>query len=122
MKQAVRLSAIGLVLLVALSAMVLGGCGGQSAGPQGEVGSNPASPDNLPQDLSNIKNQANDAARQANLLIINNAIQMYIATEDNNPTSINQLVPQYLPKVPTDPAGGTYYIQVVGGQAKAAVQ
>ena len=122
MKRAGRLAAIGLVLLFALSAMVLGGCGGQSAGPQNVVGSNPASPDGLPQDLSNIKNKANDAARQANLQIINTAIQVYIATEEKNPTSIDQLVPQYLPKVPTDPAGGTYYIQMVGGEAKAAAR
>ena len=54
--------------------------------------------------------------------MIDSAIEVYYAENGMYPTDINQLIPTYLPKVPTDPAGGTYYLVMVGGRPKAAVK
>lgn len=129
MKRAWRPAALGLVVLVATSAVLLSGCGtvAEKVGPQSSVGglsgTTPSDTEGgIPGDVEAAKQQAIEAARAANLAAINAAIQVYYASEEKWPTSVNQLVPQYLPKLPMDPGGGTYYIQMVGGQAQAAVR
>jgi competence protein ComGC len=69
-----------------------------------------------------LEQKAYDAARQANLKIIDASIQAYYAEHEEWPTSISQLESYFGGKVPTDAAGGTYYIVTENGEAKAAVK
>jgi len=90
-----------LVLLALLLAVVMAGCGGESAQPSqggqasGGSGGGPAG-------------QAETAACAANRRAIAAAAQQYKAMEGKAPTSIQQLVPGYLESVPACPSGGTY--------------
>ncbi|MBK5092363.1 MAG: hypothetical protein JJE48_02460 [Actinobacteria bacterium] len=72
--------------------------------------------------LKETQEAANEAAREANLRIIDSSVELYYAENGTYPSDINQLVPTYLPKIPTDPAGGTYYLVMEGEQPKAAVK
>lgn len=96
-----------MVGLLALSLLLVAGCGGVT---------DPA------ETIENVQNQALDVARQANLRIIDSTIQQYYAQNGTWPTNMSQLVEFFGGKVPTDPAGGTYYIVMQGGEAKAAVR
>jgi hypothetical protein len=69
-----------------------------------------------------LEQKAYDAARMANLKIIDSAIQAYYAEREEWPTDISQLASYFGGKIPTDAAGGTYYITTVNGEAKAAVK
>jgi hypothetical protein len=62
--------------------------------------------------IENVTNQANDAARAANIAVINVALQAYQAVNEGaTPTNIDQLA-KYLEggRLPVDPYGGTYYL------------
>ena len=85
------------LLLVLLAAMVAGCTSeGDSADPtqpkEGPVG------------------QAGSAACSANRKMMESAIQVYYNIEGVYPTSLQQLVPEYLESVPACPEGGTYTI------------
>ena len=97
-----------LFLLVALVAVLLAGCLGTQ-----EVVVEP---------VEGIQQKADTTAREANLRMIDTAVQMYYAEEGVYPSQINQLVPTYFSKIPTDSAGGTYYLVKEGGTVKAAVK
>jgi hypothetical protein len=72
---------------------------------------------------SQVEQQAINAARQANLAIINSAIAAYEAEHDGEPpTDISQLTSYFGGKIPTDPGGGTFYLTTEGGQTKAAIK
>ncbi len=105
-----RVSVAVLFLLVALLAVLLAGCmGTQEAAVE-------------PVEVEGIQRKADTAAREANLRMIDTAIQMYYSEEGVYPSGINQLVPSYFSKIPTDSAGGTYYLMKEGGTVKAAVK
>ena len=72
--------------------------------------------------IEQTKQQANEAARQANLRTIDSAVDLYYASNGSYPADISQLAPEFLPRIPTDPAGGTYYLTTEGGRPKAAVK
>ena len=73
--------------------------------------------------VENIKDQASQVARQANLAAIDSAISFYETQNDQQlPTSITQLTSYLGGKIPVDPLGGTYYIYVENGEAKAGVR
>ena len=73
--------------------------------------------------INNIKDQTSQVARQANLAAIESAISYYEAQNNEQvPTSITQLASYLGGKVPADPLGGTYYIYVENGVAKAGVR
>jgi hypothetical protein len=97
-----------LFLVVALLAVLLTGClGAQEAAIE---------------QVETIERKADTAAREANLRMIDTAVQMYYAEDGIYPSNINQLVPRYFNSVPTDSAGGTYYLVKEGGTVKAAVK
>ena len=103
-----------IVALLAFSAVaVLAGCGSKTNGTQSATEGG---------FIQQTQKAANDAAREANFRIINTAVEVYYAEVGTYPTDINQLVPTYLPKIPTDPTGGTYYLVMEGGIPKAAVK
>ena len=72
--------------------------------------------------VEGIERKADTAAREANLRMIDSAVDMYYAEEGVYPSTINQLVPSYFSKIPTDSAGGTYYLVKEGATVKAAVK
>jgi hypothetical protein len=55
--------------------------------------------------------QAESAACAANRKMISTSSQSYFAMEGVYPSSIQQLVPEYLQSVPSCPSGGTYMLQ-----------
>jgi len=74
--------------------------------------------------IENVTNQANDAARAANIAVLNVAIQAYEASNNGDaPTNISQLT-TYLEggRLPADPYGGTYYLNTSGGQVTIGVR
>jgi predicted small lipoprotein YifL len=115
MKRILAAIAVPVLLLTVFTA--LAGCGGSgttSSSPDGQTDEN-VSTDNAVQ-------QANNAVRQANLKMIDSAIQAYYVENGVYPTGINQLSQYFASGVPVDPLGGTYYIVTQGGVAKAAVR
>lgn len=104
-------------LLLALLGTVLAGCGGSGSG-----GTSSSQPGEDVGTMDNMQQRANNAVREANLKMIDNAIQVYYAENGAYPTGVNQLTRFFASGVPVDPAGGTYYIVSQGGVAKAAVR
>jgi hypothetical protein len=101
-----------LVLMVLAIAAISAGCGSKTTGTQsGTEGGL----------IQQTKKAANEAARQANLRIIDSAVDLYYSSKGLYPTDINQLVPDFLPKIPTDPEGGTYYLKAGEVKPQAAV-
>ena len=107
------LAVLVLSLMVLSIVAVSGGCGRKTTGTQSATEGG---------FIERTKGAANDAARQANLRTIDLAVELYYASKGSYPTDISQLGPEYLPKVPTDPAGGTYYLVMEGERPKAAVK
>jgi hypothetical protein len=105
------------LLLIAALTIALVGCGSGSGATNG---SQPGG--NTGDTINSVEQQANAAAREANLRMIDSAIQMYYTENNSYPTNINQLTQYFSGGVPSDPAGGTYYIKVENGMAKAAVR
>ena len=109
-----RVLAVLVLSLVVLSIVaVSAGCGRKTTGTQSATEGG---------FIERTKGAANDAARQVNLRTIDLAVELYYASKGSYPTDISQLAPEYLPKVPTDPAGGTYYLVMEGERPKAAVK
>jgi hypothetical protein len=109
-----RIMSVFVMLLLILSIVaVSAGCGSKTTGTQSATEGG---------FIEQTKEGANDAAREANLRMIDSAVEVYYAENGTYPTDINQLIPTSLPKVPTDPAGGTYYLVMEGGRPKAAVK
>lgn len=109
-----RRLALIIVALLAFSVVAVSvGCGSKMTGTQS------ATEGGLIEQTMEV---ANEATRQANLRTIDSAVEVYYATKGSYPTDINQLVPELLPKLPTDPAGGTFYLTTEGGIPKAAVK
>jgi streptomycin 6-kinase len=101
------------LLLIAVMALTVTGC---SLSSDNATDSEPSGT------IDSVKQQANTAAREANLRIIDSAIQAYYAEQGTYPTSLNQLSQYFASGVPSDPAGGTYYIVTENGVAEAAVK
>ncbi|MBC7253369.1 MAG: hypothetical protein H5T72_05285 [Actinobacteria bacterium] len=93
------LVAVSITLLIVVPA--LAGCGGGNQ-PSGETGTGsqviPGSP----------VGEAEASACAANRRAISSAVQQYQAVKGQIPTSIQQLVPEFLQSVPACPSGGTY--------------
>lgn len=106
MRKMSLLTAVLVIVLIAVFCSVLAGCG---ESPTETV-------------IENVQQPASTAATEANLRIVDQAIQAYYISEGEYPSSVNELVPEYLKKIPEDPAGGTYYIIVQDEGAKAAVK
>jgi hypothetical protein len=107
-----------LFLMVALLAVLLTGCMGtqeSAVEPVEESADEPVK-------VEGIQRKADAAARESNLRMIDTAVQMYHSEEGVYPSNINQLVPMCFSKIPTDPAGGTYYLVKEGATVKAAVK
>lgn len=115
MKKALA-AALSLLLFCALLS-ALSGCGSSGSG------SKPASqPVEETGGINEFQQRAYNAAREANLRMIDSAIQFYYAENEAYPTSLTQLTQFFARGVPADPMGGTYYIITQGGVAKAAVR
>jgi hypothetical protein len=114
--------ALSLLLITAL-ALALAGCGSES---ESSIGSQPAagsgSSTGTGNTINGVEQQAANAVREANLKMIDSAIQQYNAANGAYPTDISQLSQYFARGVPTDPLGGTYYIATQNGVATAAVR
>ena len=51
---------------------------------------------------------ARDRRRVSDIRLIHSALQAYRVEQGSPPTNLADLVPDYLPSVPTDPLGGSY--------------
>ena len=111
-----KTAALALSLMV-ITALALAGCG---SGSKSSTGSHPST--ELGNTINSVEQQAGNAAREANLRLIDAAIQQYYATSGSYPTDISQLSQYFARGVPTDPLGGTYYITTQNGVATAAVR
>lgn len=99
-------------LLIAVLALLAAGCGGgggeaTNGGAEGDGG------------VLGPVNKAEDASCAANRRVISDCAQKYGAMEGTYPTSIQQLVPDYLQSVPACPSGGVYSLQ--GGKVVCSV-
>ena len=54
---------------------------------------------------------------KGNLRLIDGAIQTYGAENQANPTNLDDLVPQYLKEIPSEPYGGSYSLIPVSSAA-----
>ncbi|MDY6794027.1 MAG: hypothetical protein SWK76_01905 [Actinomycetota bacterium] len=93
-----------IVILMALLAIMLAGCGGN--GGSGESGTEATS-----ESTGGPVSTAESTACATNRRAIEATIQQYYAIEGEYPTSLQQLVPEYMQSIPTCPAGGTYTLQ-----------
>ncbi len=122
MKKRAAFIALSLLVITTL-ALALAGCG---SGTSSSTGSQPAPGSQSPTDLGNginsVEQRAGNAAREANLRMIDSAIQQYFAANGSYPTDISQLAQYFARGVPTDPLGGTYYLTTRNGVTAAAVR
>lgn len=101
-----------------------------AAGAVGCGGSGGTASDSSPADepaeetgtVNSVRQKADSAAGNANLRMIDSAIQQYYTANGDYPTSINQLSRYFVGGLPVDPSGGTYYLVVEGGVPRAAVR
>jgi hypothetical protein len=103
-------SLLAVVLVAGFLAVVVAGCSSPTEEPAKVI--------------ENVTNQANDAARAANIAVLNMAIQAYqVSNNGDSPTNISQLA-QFVEggKIPADPYGGTYYLNTAGGQFTIGVR
>jgi hypothetical protein len=103
------------LLVLVVTVVAVAGCGGSGT-------SSKTSAPGVGDVVNNAKNQANGAVREANLRMIDSAIQQYYASTGSWPTDVSQLSQYFSGGLPTDPGKGTYYITTENGQAKAAVR
>jgi hypothetical protein len=87
---------LALALLLVLLAAMVAGC--TSEGDSAEI----------TQPREGPVGEADQAACAANRKAIEGAVQAYYGLEGVYPTSIQQLVPEYLQSVPSCPGGGSY--------------
>jgi hypothetical protein len=106
------------LLLIAVLMATVAGCDLLSSGNSNKTEQSSGAADTV----KGIKQKANSAAREANLRIIDAAIEAYQAENGEPPASISQLSQYFSRGVPSDPAGGTYYITTENGETKAAVR
>lgn len=99
------LAVVVLLLLVLSIAAFSAGCGSKTAETQSTTEGG---------FIQQTKQHANEAARQSNLRAIDSAVDLFYASNGSYPSDISQLAPEFLPKIPTDPAGGTYYLTTEG--------
>lgn len=92
-----------LTLMVIVAALLLAGCGGDSDSSSGEEG--------VHHPTSGPIAEADAAACNANRRTIEAAVQHYYAMEGTYPTSLQQLVPEFLQSIPACPGGGSYTLQ-----------
>jgi hypothetical protein len=103
------------VLLLTVGAMFLAGCGGTSSTPaQGtnsvatnaDANYNTGNPLTAPVDYLGAVGQAQKyAIKQIDLAYLNQAIQQFNAAEGRYPKDLNELVPNYVGKMPQAPYG-----------------
>lgn len=94
--------AVSLLLILVLLVLFIAGCGGESGSP--EEGGGSESGIGVP------VTKAESTACAANRSAIQSAVQQYKLMEGKSPTSVQELVPKYLQKVPSCPEGGSYSI------------
>ena len=99
---------VALILVAALALSVAGILSGCATGTE--------------QTVNQAQQGAIQATRDANLQILNAAIQVYYANTGQYPTSLQQLVGQYIKQIPTDPEGKTYMLVTENGVVKAVVK
>lgn len=101
-----RLCAAALAVVVFLAVFAVAGCG-----------------QTLPEEtVEQVDQQAGQAARSANLKMIDQAIEIFRVNQGEYPDNINQLVPEYMTEIPEDPSGGTYCLVEEDGVVRAAVK
>jgi hypothetical protein len=94
-----------LVLFMTIGLIAIVGCGSSGAGDPSDTGGGNMEGD----DSTQVTLPSTEAtACAANRRIISTAAKSYQAVEGKAPSSIQQLVPEYLQSVPTCPAGGRY--------------
>lgn len=93
-----------ILILMALPAIMLAGCGGNES--SGDSGAEAAS-----ESTEGPAGTAESAACATNRRTIETAVQQYYAVEGQYPTSLQQLVPEYMQSIPACPSGGTYSLQ-----------
>lgn len=69
-----------------------------------------------------VEQKAYEAATQANLKMIDTAIEVFYTQSGKWPTDIGQLKEFFGGRIPVDPSGRAYYITMVNGRAKAGVR
>lgn len=70
-----------------------------------------------------VQDKAKRNAEEANIKIIESAIQVYLTTDEGSLDAIEQeglkvLEPEYLKQIPESPYGGTYTVEVEGNNFK----
>jgi len=70
-----------------------------------------------------VQDKAKRNAEEANIKIIESAIQVYLTTDEGSLDAIKQkglkvLEPEYLKQIPESPYGGTYTVEVEGNNFK----
>jgi type II secretory pathway pseudopilin PulG len=64
--------------------------------------------------MNSARKKARDARRISDINQIQKALEMFYDANQNYATSTSQLVPLYLPKLPTDPMGAAYAYSALG--------
>jgi prepilin-type N-terminal cleavage/methylation domain-containing protein len=64
--------------------------------------------------MNSARKKSRDARRISDISQIQTALEMFYDANQNYATSTSQLVPVYLPKLPTDPMGAAYFYASIG--------
>lgn len=101
---------VALVGLLAGASLGASGCGGAAESNPGDL-------------IKNVQGDAMQAARRANLQILDVAVRAYeMENGGEQPTDISQLMKYTSKGSITDPLGGTYYIYQENGEVRVGVR
>jgi hypothetical protein len=108
--------------------LLLAGCGDDNSGKQSKTTNAPpnyasGNPLTAPVDyLGAVAQAKNYSVKQIDLAYINQAIQLFNAQEGRYPKDLNELVPNYIGKVPQSPYGSTIVYDANNGTVRVVRQ
>ncbi|MEI9961880.1 MAG: hypothetical protein WDM76_12335 [Limisphaerales bacterium] len=116
------------LLILAAAGLILAGCGDGGSKKTAQTTNAPAkydsgNPITAPVDyLGAVVQAKNHAEKVIDVSYINQAIQMFNASEGRMPKTLQELVPNYVPKLPETPPGTKLVYDAASGTVKVVKQ
>lgn len=110
------------ILIPVTAAALLAGCSGKSgSGAQGAKSANTAT-NGFGGYVTSLRHQQKKADKTIDVTAINQALQLFNVQEGRYPKNLQELVPNYMPKIPPAPDGYKIVYDSANGTVKVVAQ